>query len=140
MTSAVLKCCPVDVTVNRSLSTGKLHRVELLLQTKLAPGTLDVLLSKSFLCAPAVGVSNMIAKLAKTCTLRISPDKLNFILSDKLASGGVSMWCELEQVSRSSPGACGLLPNALGRTLMSLLFLPLGELFQRISNGRYLRS
>ncbi|XP_008586030.1 PREDICTED: checkpoint protein HUS1 [Galeopterus variegatus] len=42
-------------------------------------------------------VSNMIAKLAKTCTLRISPDKLNFILSDKLASGGASMWCELEQ-------------------------------------------
>ncbi|XP_012502355.1 PREDICTED: checkpoint protein HUS1 [Propithecus coquereli] len=42
-------------------------------------------------------VSNMIAKLAKTCTLRISPDKLNFILSDKLANGGVSMWCELEQ-------------------------------------------
>uniref|UniRef100_A0A8C9P272 HUS1 checkpoint clamp component n=2 Tax=Marmotini TaxID=337730 RepID=A0A8C9P272_SPEDA len=39
----------------------------------------------------------MIAKLAKTCTLRISPNKLNFILSDKLASGGVSMWCELEQ-------------------------------------------
>ncbi|NP_001129983.1 checkpoint protein HUS1 [Sus scrofa] len=42
-------------------------------------------------------VSNMIAKLAKTCTLRISPDKLNFILSDKVANGGVSMWCELEQ-------------------------------------------
>ncbi|XP_069870646.1 checkpoint protein HUS1 isoform X3 [Dipodomys merriami] len=42
-------------------------------------------------------VSNMIAKLAKICTLRIRPDKLNFILSDKLASGGVSMWCELEQ-------------------------------------------
>ncbi|CAO2640623.1 Checkpoint protein HUS1 [Lemmus lemmus] len=39
----------------------------------------------------------MIAKLAKACTLRISPEKLNFILSDKLASGGVSMWCELEQ-------------------------------------------
>ncbi|XP_004450270.3 checkpoint protein HUS1 [Dasypus novemcinctus] len=42
-------------------------------------------------------VSNMISKLAKTCTLRISPDKLNFILSDKVANGGVSMWCELEQ-------------------------------------------
>nr|XP_006216632.1 checkpoint protein HUS1 isoform X1 [Vicugna pacos] len=42
-------------------------------------------------------VSTMIAKLAKTCTLRISPDKLNFVLSDKVASGGVSMWCELEQ-------------------------------------------
>ncbi|XP_054945192.1 checkpoint protein HUS1 [Physeter macrocephalus] len=42
-------------------------------------------------------VSNMIAKLAKTWTLRISPDKLNFVLSDKVANGGVSMWCELEQ-------------------------------------------
>ncbi|EHB03958.1 Checkpoint protein HUS1 [Heterocephalus glaber] len=42
-------------------------------------------------------VSNMIAKLAKTCTLRISPEKLNFILCDRLVGGGVSMWCELEQ-------------------------------------------
>ena len=50
----------------------------------------------------AIGVSNMIAKLAKTCTLRISPDKLNFILSDRVANGGVSMWCELEQVSGGS--------------------------------------
>ncbi|EPY85513.1 checkpoint protein HUS1 [Camelus ferus] len=46
-----------------------------------------------------MGVSTMIAKLAKTCTLRISPDKLNFVLSDKVASGGVSMWCELEQAN-----------------------------------------
>uniref|UniRef100_A0A8C0P5A4 Checkpoint protein n=1 Tax=Canis lupus familiaris TaxID=9615 RepID=A0A8C0P5A4_CANLF len=42
-------------------------------------------------------VSAMIAKLAKTCTLRISPEKLNFVLSDRVASAGVSMWCELEQ-------------------------------------------
>uniref|UniRef100_A0A8I3NB05 Checkpoint protein HUS1 n=1 Tax=Canis lupus familiaris TaxID=9615 RepID=A0A8I3NB05_CANLF len=42
-------------------------------------------------------VSAMIAKLAKTCTLRISPEKLNFVLSDRAASAGVSMWCELEQ-------------------------------------------
>ncbi|XP_077637302.1 checkpoint protein HUS1 isoform X2 [Crocuta crocuta] len=42
-------------------------------------------------------VSNMVAKLAKACTLRISPEKLNFIVSDKVANGGVSMWCELEQ-------------------------------------------
>ncbi|KFO33036.1 Checkpoint protein HUS1 [Fukomys damarensis] len=42
-------------------------------------------------------VSNMIAKLAKICTLRISPEKLNFILCDRLAGGGVSTWCELEQ-------------------------------------------
>ncbi|XP_011380036.1 checkpoint protein HUS1, partial [Pteropus vampyrus] len=29
--------------------------------------------------------------------VRISPRQLNFILADKVASGGVSMWCELEQ-------------------------------------------
>ncbi|XP_074197178.1 checkpoint protein HUS1 isoform X4 [Rhinolophus sinicus] len=42
-------------------------------------------------------VSSMVAKLAKACTLRISPRRLNFILADKVANGGVSMWCELEQ-------------------------------------------
>ncbi|XP_036593260.1 checkpoint protein HUS1 isoform X3 [Trichosurus vulpecula] len=47
-------------------------------------------------------VSNTISKLAKTCTLRLSPDKLYFILSDKVANGGVSMWCELAQPSLSS--------------------------------------
>lgn len=40
----------------------------------------------------------MVAKLAKICALRISPQTMNFILSDKVAGGGVSMWCELEQV------------------------------------------
>ncbi|XP_013003662.1 checkpoint protein HUS1 isoform X2 [Cavia porcellus] len=39
----------------------------------------------------------MIAKLARTCTLRISPEKLNFILWDRQPSGGASTWCELEQ-------------------------------------------
>lgn len=39
----------------------------------------------------------MVAKLAKICALRISPQTMNFILSDKVAGGGVSMWCELEQ-------------------------------------------
>ncbi|XP_028919539.1 checkpoint protein HUS1 [Ornithorhynchus anatinus] len=42
-------------------------------------------------------VSVTIAKLAKTCTLRLTVDKLYFILSDKVANGGVSMWCELSQ-------------------------------------------
>uniref|UniRef100_A0A8C8R567 Checkpoint protein n=1 Tax=Pelusios castaneus TaxID=367368 RepID=A0A8C8R567_9SAUR len=42
-------------------------------------------------------VINTIAKLAKTCTLRLTEDKLYFILADKVANGGVSMWCELSQ-------------------------------------------
>ncbi|XP_053116241.1 checkpoint protein HUS1 [Hemicordylus capensis] len=42
-------------------------------------------------------VINTIAKLAKTCTLRLTVDKLYFILSDKVANGGVSMWGELNQ-------------------------------------------
>ncbi|XP_048367794.1 checkpoint protein HUS1 [Sphaerodactylus townsendi] len=40
---------------------------------------------------------NTIAKLTKTCTLRLTADKLYFILSDKVANGGVGMWCELSQ-------------------------------------------
>ncbi|XP_064908241.1 checkpoint protein HUS1 isoform X2 [Columba livia] len=42
-------------------------------------------------------VINTIAKLAKTCTLRLTVGKLYFILSDKVANGGVTMWCELCQ-------------------------------------------
>ncbi|XP_021241158.1 checkpoint protein HUS1 isoform X2 [Numida meleagris] len=42
-------------------------------------------------------VINTIAKLAKTCTLRLTVNKLYFILSDRVANGGVSMWCELCQ-------------------------------------------
>ncbi|XP_054427260.1 checkpoint protein HUS1 [Pteronotus mesoamericanus] len=42
-------------------------------------------------------VSCMVAKLARACTLRICPQKLNFILADTAAGGGVSMWCELPQ-------------------------------------------
>nr|XP_025979379.1 checkpoint protein HUS1 isoform X2 [Dromaius novaehollandiae] len=42
-------------------------------------------------------VVNTVARLAKTCTLRLTADKLYFILSDKVANGGVSVWCELCQ-------------------------------------------
>ncbi|XP_027531739.1 checkpoint protein HUS1 isoform X2 [Neopelma chrysocephalum] len=42
-------------------------------------------------------VINTISKLAKTCTLRLTVCKLYFILSDKVANGGASMWCELCQ-------------------------------------------
>lgn len=69
----------------------------------------------------------MIAKLAKTCTLRISPEKLNFILCDRLASGGVSMWCELEQVSRRTQGFWAPARSAAKAT--NACFCPAGELF-----------
>ena len=45
-----------------------------------------------------VGVVNTIAKLAKACTLRLTADKLYFILSERVTNGGVSIWCELAQV------------------------------------------
>ncbi|PIO09711.1 hypothetical protein AB205_0095090, partial [Aquarana catesbeiana] len=45
-------------------------------------------------------VVNTITKLTKSCTLRLTPDNLYFILTDKVANGGVSMWCELCQVIR----------------------------------------
>ncbi|XP_056155540.1 checkpoint protein HUS1 [Lampris incognitus] len=42
-------------------------------------------------------VVNTISKLTKTCVLRLTPHHLFFILSGKVANGGVSMWCELAQ-------------------------------------------
>ncbi|XP_070623220.1 checkpoint protein HUS1 isoform X2 [Erythrolamprus reginae] len=44
-------------------------------------------------------VISTIAKLTKICILRLTLDKLYFILSDKVANGGVSMWCELNQAN-----------------------------------------
>nr|XP_015210156.1 PREDICTED: checkpoint protein HUS1 [Lepisosteus oculatus] len=42
-------------------------------------------------------VVSTISKLTKTCTLRLTTSNLYFILCDKVANGGVSMWCELSQ-------------------------------------------
>ncbi len=53
-------------------------------------------------------------KLAKDCTLRLTTTKLYFILSERVVTGGVSIWCELAQVTRirtaslnSGPRYCG---------------------------------
>ncbi|XP_067861540.1 checkpoint protein HUS1 isoform X2 [Heptranchias perlo] len=43
-------------------------------------------------------IVNTISKLTKSCILRLTTDKLYFILSDKVASGGVAMWCQLFQI------------------------------------------
>lgn len=53
----------------------------------------------TFPSLPPAGIINTIARLAKTCILRLTVCKLYFILSDKVANGGASMWCELSQVS-----------------------------------------
>jgi len=45
------------------------------------------------------GVVATLAKLAKTITLRITTNKLYFILSERLVNGGVGIWCEILQVS-----------------------------------------
>ncbi|XP_056376227.1 checkpoint protein HUS1 isoform X9 [Hyla sarda] len=47
-------------------------------------------------------VVNTITKLTKSCNLRLTANNLYFILTDKVANGGVSMWCELCQPSLSS--------------------------------------
>uniref|UniRef100_A0A3P8WSG9 Checkpoint protein n=1 Tax=Cynoglossus semilaevis TaxID=244447 RepID=A0A3P8WSG9_CYNSE len=44
-------------------------------------------------------VVTTISKLTKTCVLRLTPDNLFFVLSGKVANGGVSMWCELSQAN-----------------------------------------
>ncbi|KAI0215352.1 Checkpoint protein HUS1 [Lamellibrachia satsuma] len=42
-------------------------------------------------------VVGTVAKLAKNCTLRLTTTKLYFILSEKVISGGIAIWCELAQ-------------------------------------------
>ncbi|XP_006821568.1 checkpoint protein HUS1-like [Saccoglossus kowalevskii] len=44
-------------------------------------------------------VVSTISKLAKNYVLRITPDKLYFILNDSVTSGGISIWCEMIQAN-----------------------------------------
>ncbi|XP_039983044.1 checkpoint protein HUS1 isoform X1 [Xiphias gladius] len=44
-------------------------------------------------------VITTISKMTKMCVLRLTPDNLFFVLSGKVANGGVSMWCELSQAN-----------------------------------------
>ena len=36
--------------------------------------------------------------MTKSCALRLTPAKIYFILNDSAAQGGVTVWCELNQV------------------------------------------
>ncbi|CAH1241596.1 HUS1 [Branchiostoma lanceolatum] len=49
--------------------------------------------------SPDFGVVSTISKLCKTCTFGLTPGKIYFILSEQVANGGVSMWCELPQAN-----------------------------------------
>ncbi len=60
---------------------------------------------------PRPGVITTISKLTKMCVLRLTPDNLFFVLSGKVANGGVSMWCELSQVRALVPSMFHLLGN-----------------------------
>ncbi|KAK3783866.1 hypothetical protein RRG08_001898 [Elysia crispata] len=42
-------------------------------------------------------VVNTISKLVKTCIMRITEDKVFFILSERVNDGGAQIWCELPQ-------------------------------------------
>ncbi|XP_043081761.1 checkpoint protein HUS1 isoform X3 [Puntigrus tetrazona] len=42
-------------------------------------------------------VVNTVSRLTKVCVLRLTGDHLFFVLSGRVATGGVSMWCELSQ-------------------------------------------
>nr|XP_002130439.1 checkpoint protein HUS1-like isoform X2 [Ciona intestinalis] len=44
-------------------------------------------------------VVNTISKLLKKCSIRLTKEKMFFILPDQVANGGVSMWCELKQAN-----------------------------------------
>lgn len=38
-----------------------------------------------------------VSHMTKSCALRLTPEKLYFILNDSAAQGGVTVWCELNQ-------------------------------------------
>jgi len=44
-------------------------------------------------------VIGTMAKIAKSCVMRLTADKVYFILTDQNASGGPAVWCEMEQES-----------------------------------------
>ena len=43
------------------------------------------------------GVVSTVSHMAKSCALRLTPNKLYFILNDTAAQGGVTIWCEVNQ-------------------------------------------
>ena len=45
-----------------------------------------------------LGVVTTVSHMAKNCALRLTPNKLYFILNDTAAQGGVTIWCEVNQV------------------------------------------
>uniref|UniRef100_H2YEP2 Checkpoint protein n=1 Tax=Ciona savignyi TaxID=51511 RepID=H2YEP2_CIOSA len=44
-------------------------------------------------------VVNTIGKLLKKCSVRLTTEKIYFILPDQVTNGGVSMWCQLKQAN-----------------------------------------
>lgn len=44
-------------------------------------------------------VMSTVNKILKVCVLRLTPEKIFFILPDQITHGGVSMWCELKQAN-----------------------------------------
>lgn len=40
-----------------------------------------------------------LTKSVKSCVLRLTPDKLYFVVVERGMVGGVNVWCELVQVS-----------------------------------------
>jgi len=89
-----------------------------------------------------VGVVGTLAKLTKAITLRITTNKLYFILSERLINGGVGIWCEMLQVSRQlastvfmftvMPCYCYCLYNALHSSIVQIIKL-LGPIACRMS-------
>ena len=60
-----------------------------------------------------------VSHMTKTCALRLTPQKLYFIMNDSAAQGGVTIWCEVDQV-RCAPSISTLLgPTLLGRFVHS---------------------
>ena len=57
------------------------------------------LISKCIVFLLLTGVVATLAKSVKTCVLRLSPDKVCFVISEQAPVGGANIWCELSQVN-----------------------------------------
>jgi len=47
-----------------------------------------------------------LTKSVKVCVLRLTPDKLYFVVVERGTVGGVNVWCELSQVSLDLMSLC----------------------------------
>ena len=62
--------------------------------------------AKMFDCHSVTRLQHVVAavsKYCKSCALKLTREKLEFILNDKVVSSGISLWCEVWVKPRDVP-------------------------------------